>query len=75
MEACPFCNTAIDEDLFLYGGTCPNCLNEIPGEEAPTDPGAQARANAEMEAEAARQGSRSSLIAVAIVAVLAISGG
>ena len=75
MESCPFCSAAIDEELLLYGGTCPNCLNEIPGEEAPTDPGAQAHANAELEAEAARQGSRMSVMAIAIIAVLVVSGG
>ena len=28
----------------MYGGPCPKCFAEIPGEEAPTDPGAEARA-------------------------------
>jgi hypothetical protein len=36
---CPFCSGGVDEDLIIYGGPCPNCFAEIPGEEAPTDPG------------------------------------
>ena len=26
-------------DLLVFGGACPHCLIDIPGEEAPTDPG------------------------------------
>jgi outer membrane biosynthesis protein TonB len=74
MEACPFCKAAVDEELLLYGGPCPACLNEIPGEEAPTDPGAQAKANAELEAVAAKKGSRGPLIGL-LVAVVAVIGG
>ena len=36
---CPFCGVTITEDVALYGGTCPRCFGEIPGEEAITDPG------------------------------------
>jgi outer membrane biosynthesis protein TonB len=39
MGECPFCSAEISEDLVLYGGACPGCLIDIPGEEAPTDPG------------------------------------
>ncbi len=39
MPSCPFCHTPISENLSLYGGNCRNCLIEIPGEEAVTDPG------------------------------------
>ncbi|MFK7929494.1 MAG: AgmX/PglI C-terminal domain-containing protein [Myxococcota bacterium] len=39
MEACPFCSTSIDESVVIYGGTCPGCFANIPGEEAATDPG------------------------------------
>ena len=39
MSTCPFCSTEISEELSLYGGHCPSCLIEIPGEEAITDPG------------------------------------
>ena len=44
MAECPFCAAEIDENLVNYGGPCPKCFAEIPGEEAPTDPGAEARA-------------------------------
>ena len=44
MAECPFCGSNVDEDLVIYGGPCPKCFAEIPGEEAPTDPGAEARA-------------------------------
>ena len=42
MANCPFCNNEISEELSLYGGHCPHCLIEVPGEEAETDPGVQA---------------------------------
>ena len=44
MSECPFCGASVSEDLITYGGSCPKCFGEIPGEEAPTDPGAEARA-------------------------------
>jgi len=44
MPACPFCQYDISENLSLYGGNCPSCLIEIPGEEAVTDPGIQPEA-------------------------------
>ncbi len=39
MAECPFCQSSITEEMALYGGHCPSCLIQIPGEEAPTDPG------------------------------------
>lgn len=42
MGECPFCSAEIDEEVMLYGGTCSACLIDIPGEEAPTDPGVDA---------------------------------
>ena len=42
MGECPFCSAEIDEEVMLYGGTCTACLIDIPGEEAPTDPGIDA---------------------------------
>ena len=74
MESCPFCNAEVDEELILYGGNCPACLNLIPGEEAPTNPGAQARANAELEAEASRKRSSTPLI-IGVLVVLLVVGG
>ncbi|TNE84387.1 MAG: hypothetical protein EP330_29675 [Deltaproteobacteria bacterium] len=44
MEPCPFCNTAVNADLIRFGGTCPSCFGEIPGEEAATDPGEAVKA-------------------------------
>jgi hypothetical protein len=41
---CPFCGSGVTEDLVTYGGTCPKCFAEIPGEEAATDPGVEVRA-------------------------------
>jgi hypothetical protein len=40
---CPFCARSVSADLVQYGGKCPNCFGEIPGEEAPTDPGEEKR--------------------------------
>ncbi|MEN0064537.1 MAG: AgmX/PglI C-terminal domain-containing protein [Myxococcota bacterium] len=40
MDECPFCGQDIDDALARFGGTCPHCFTEIPGEEAATDPGA-----------------------------------
>ena len=44
MGECPFCKGNVAEDILVYGGRCPQCLIEIPGEEAPTDPGEEVRA-------------------------------
>lgn len=51
MAHCPFCKQSITPELAQYGGNCPKCMLEIPGEEAPTDPGAHVRArlNAEQQ--------------------------
>ncbi len=39
LSECPFCGGEIDEDIVTFGGSCPKCFAEIPGEEAATDPG------------------------------------
>ena len=39
MADCPFCGGEISEAMALDGGTCPHCFGEIPGEDAPTNPG------------------------------------
>ena len=44
MGSCPFCKESVDEAILEYGGRCPSCLIEIPGEDAPTDPGEVAKA-------------------------------
>lgn len=46
---CPFCKQPISAELAQYGGNCPKCMLEIPGEDAPTDPGVQVRARQESE--------------------------
>lgn len=40
---CPFCKQPIPAELAQHGGNCPKCMLEIPGEDAPTDPGAHVR--------------------------------
>ena len=46
---CPFCKQAISAELAQYGGNCPKCMLEIPGEDAPTDPGAHLREKQDVE--------------------------
>lgn len=53
LAACPFCGRDVDADLVTYGGKCPHCFGEIPGEEAPTDPGEEKKA-AELKVHAAQ---------------------
>ncbi|MSP55439.1 MAG: AgmX/PglI C-terminal domain-containing protein [Myxococcales bacterium] len=47
---CPFCKGKTPDDLIQFGGNCPHCLLEIPGEEAPTDPSLLVRKKLEDEA-------------------------
>lgn len=75
MGACPFCKAEISADILTFGGRCPNCLIEIPGEEAPTDPGAEARAAREAEEAAAAKKPPIALIAGGLVVLLAAVGG
>ena len=74
MGACPFCKGEVDDDVLTFGGRCPSCLIEIPGDEAPTDPGAEARA-AQEAAEAAAQKPRVGIIVGALVVGLTVVGG
>ena len=62
MAECPFCSSKITEQLSIHGGTCPSCFGEIPGEEAPTDPGAVVRARQEAEDAKTVQRSRLPLV-------------
>lgn len=75
MPQCPFCKGQVAEDLLRFGGHCPHCLNEIPGEEAATDPGAQARHRQEQEARAAaaRLKRRNRLLSV-VAGLLLVAG-
>ena len=73
MGSCPFCKESVDSAILEYGGRCPSCLIEIPGEDAPTDPGEAAKAAQEAEEAAAVNRPRLPLIA-GIVAVVALCG-
>ncbi|MCB9675443.1 MAG: AgmX/PglI C-terminal domain-containing protein [Alphaproteobacteria bacterium] len=66
MASCPFCQSPIDGDILLYGGSCPKCFGEIPGEEAATDPGEEVKARQQ------KSDNRRILIRTLIPLVLAI---
>ena len=68
--SCPFCKGGITADLVQFGGNCPHCLLEIPGEEAPTDPGAVARQKAAAEAVVKAKTSRNKNIVFGMIAML-----
>lgn len=74
MGHCPFCKGAIQVDLLVNGGTCPHCLIEIPGEEAPTDPGEQALVRQQQEAAVA-SGGKGPLIGAAVAVLLLVGAG
>lgn len=75
MGACPFCQGEVDEEILTYGGRCPHCLIEIPGEEAPTNPGAEAQAaEAAAEAAAAKKPSAATIGGLLLVGLLAVAG-
>ena len=76
MNQCPFCKGAVSVDLLRFGGHCPHCLNEVPGEEEPTDPGIQARKRQEDEARAAAARlQRRNRILTAVVSVVLLGAG
>lgn len=76
---CPFCRGAISLDLAQYGGNCPHCMLEIPGDEAPTDPGAvlrQKQAEEQQVADAVdsrRRRRRTGLMVVLLVVLAGVS--
>lgn len=78
-SVCPFCKGAISHDLERYGGSCPHCLLEIPGDDAPTDPGLAARQKQEEEdAKAAAERAKRNRMVMALaslVVVLLVGGG
>lgn len=55
MAHCPFCKSSIDEELARFGGHCPKCVIEIPGDETPTDPGIGKRVEEQVETERQRR--------------------
>lgn len=73
MAECPFCQRQVDSELVMYGGKCPHCFGEIPGEEAPTDPG-EAKKKAEHKAIAAKvqRGRTLPLLIVATMPLVAV---
>ena len=73
MGVCPFCRAPISEDLLRVGGRCSSCLIEIPGEEAPTNPGEVAAAQ-QAAAEAASARSPMPFILGGAVALLLVIG-
>lgn len=77
--ACPFCKGAISADLAQYGGNCPHCMLEIPGDEAPTDPGAVLREKQEEERrqqeEAARRQRQRRNLGLTVVALALVAAG
>ena len=77
MSSCPFCQGEIADDLERFGGPCPHCFNEIPGEEAATDPGvaAQAAEKQAQQLQAKKRGVRTVLLGGAALLLLAGGGG
>lgn len=73
LAECPFCQRQVDSELVSYGGKCPHCFGEIPGEEAPTDPG-EAKKKAEHKAIAAKvqRGRTLPLLMVAMLPLVAV---
>lgn len=74
MEQCPFCASEVTEQTILYGGTCGSCFAHIPGEEAATDPGEDAKAAeaAVLRKRARNRGLIPLLIAVPVVLAVVI---
>lgn len=75
MVECPFCGSEVTEDLVTYGGTCPKCFAEIPGDEAPTDPGAEVRAAQERKDRRGRTFRIALLLSVLVALVFCTGGG
>lgn len=70
---CPFCRGGVPEATLRFGGTCSHCMLEIPGEEAPTDPGLVARnKQAAEERERAKLRRRRNLVIGAVAAVFLV---
>lgn len=74
MGACPFCGATVGDDILVNGGHCPSCLIEIPGEETPTDPGEEARAQ-QAAAEEAAGGGGKKVAVLALLGVLVVGVG
>lgn len=75
MGACPFCRAAISADLLRVGGRCPSCLIEIPGEEAPTNPGEVAQAREAEQAAKAKPKRTGLFVALGVGLAAAAAAG
>lgn len=75
MGQCPFCKGQVSAELLRDGGPCPHCLNDIPGEDAATDPGVALRAKEAAAAAAAQRKRKITSIALAAAVLLSIAGG
>ncbi|NOY27007.1 MAG: AgmX/PglI C-terminal domain-containing protein [Oligoflexia bacterium] len=73
MGHCPFCKGVVDRATLVGGGTCSHCLIEIPGEEAPTNPGEQALARQHAE-EAAAGGGRKPIVMIGAAVLVGLVG-
>ena len=71
--ACPFCKGKVDDELTRFGGACPHCFNDIPGDEAATDPGVQAQA-AEAEAKRVEEKKHTTRNAGIVLLLLVLAG-
>ena len=70
MSACPFCQTRVPDDLERLGGPCPHCFNEIPGEEAATDPGLELKAAEFRKEQLAAK--KQKMVTASVIAVLLV---
>ena len=73
MGECPFCGNKVDDDLITFGGTCPRCFAEIPGEEAATDPGEDVKA-AQARKDQMRATLRTVLPVLFVIPIIAVLG-
>lgn len=71
---CPYCRGVVPEDVHLHGGNCPHCMLEIPGEEAPTDPGLQMQARLQEEERRKALGLRRRNIALGAFGLMCMGG-
>lgn len=70
MAQCPFCKIPIDDELARFGGHCPKCVIEIPGDETPTDPGVGKRVEEQVETERQRRWGVIAAVAALVLVVL-----
>ncbi|TVQ90539.1 MAG: hypothetical protein EA397_11940 [Deltaproteobacteria bacterium] len=75
MGECPFCAGSVDEQIILYGGTCPHCFAAIPGEEEPTDPGEEVEQGLEVAAKKRAQRRALLPLVIAFPLVIGVLGG